>query len=207
MCSGIKGIWEEQDPKKILDDWNHVYYMFSDALSDFEGSALSAFSDSFIISIRGNPVLLDRPWRFVEMVCNTLLQPFQNSMRYGFFFRGVMVLNAFSRSPRMLIGPAVDEAAQFHEKADWIGISISPTTQSILQSTSPETPSKLLVKFPIPQKQGSNLEWAVNWPIQDKSRGCWRILNEKASMYRNDPLKFIKYKNTIDFYSKCINVA
>ncbi|MGH9952867.1 MAG: hypothetical protein ACRD5J_14685 [Nitrososphaeraceae archaeon] len=85
------------------------------------GANISAFSDTFIISVRGNQKTLDMPWRFVELLSQTIIPPFLDSMKYDFFFRGVMVFGAFSRSTRMLIGPTVDEASQYYESADWIG--------------------------------------------------------------------------------------
>jgi len=33
---GVKGVWQMKDPRKVLDDWNKVYYMFSDDLKTLD---------------------------------------------------------------------------------------------------------------------------------------------------------------------------
>jgi len=50
------------------------------------------------------------------------------------FFRGVITMNYFSRSLRMVIGPAADEAVNLYEAAEWIDISISPSIAAALET-------------------------------------------------------------------------
>jgi hypothetical protein len=177
---GVKGIWKTKDPAEVLDNWNKVYYAFSDELSDLPGGFLSAFSDTLIFSIRGHKELVARPWRFVEILLNAIIPAFVRSMYYDFFFRGIISMGAFSRSSRsrMLIGPAVDEAAMLYEAAEWVGMSISPSTRMILQNSECNNTSNLIVEYPIPQKSGNNMTWAVNWVDCDSSFKCG-ILRQK----------------------------
>jgi hypothetical protein len=115
---GIKGIWRGNNVEEVLNNWNKVYYMFSDSLENWlSGVNLTTFSDTFIISMRGHEELFENPLQFVEIMCNALIPPFLNSMHYGLFFRGIISMGYFSRSSRMLIGPAVDEAALHYEAA------------------------------------------------------------------------------------------
>src|SRR5438093_10996493 len=130
---GVKGVWQMKDPRKVLDDSNKVYYMFSDDLKTLDIN-LVAFCDTLIISMRGQNELIIRPWRFMEIFCEAIIPPFLKSMRYEFFFRGAIAMGFFSRSSRMLIEPAADEATQFYEASDWVGISVSPQTGLILDT-------------------------------------------------------------------------
>jgi hypothetical protein len=108
----------------------------------------------------------------------------------------------------MLIGPAVDEAAELYEAADWIGICLSPSTRLILENVRYDIGSNLIVNYNIPQKTGRNLTWAVNWTQFDPSLKCWNILASKANLYArlNQYPKYLKYYNTLQFYSDCIRM-
>jgi hypothetical protein len=55
---GVKGIWQTKDTMKVLGDWNKVYYTFSDDLKKLDIN-LFAFSDTFIISMRGHDQLFN----------------------------------------------------------------------------------------------------------------------------------------------------
>jgi hypothetical protein len=210
---GIKGIWQKKDPSEVLNNWSKIYYLFNDELQKhFSGVCLSAFSDTIIISVRGHKELIDRPWGFVELLCRGLMSPFVMSMNYDFFFRGVIAMDAFSRSSRMLIGPAADEAAQFYEDSDWSGIALSPSLGSVLEN-SVSSGSKIVIKYPVPQKRNSQeLNWAINWTIGDPAGKCRRILMDKYNLYLHsyntygspkDYAVCMKYKNALEFYDSC----
>jgi hypothetical protein len=81
---GIKGIWKTKDPAKVLENWVKVYSIFSNNLSHLGGVHLSAFSDTFIISVRSHAELSSQPWRFVDMVCDSIIPAFLSSMDYDF---------------------------------------------------------------------------------------------------------------------------
>jgi hypothetical protein len=82
--------------------------------------------------MHGHDKLVERPWTLINMICQAIIPAFITSIHYGLFFRDVITMNYFSRSSRMLIGPAADEAANLYEAAEWIGISISPSTAAAL---------------------------------------------------------------------------
>ena len=44
---------------------------------------------------------------------------FRQSILHRFFFRGCMSARRFYRSENMIIGPAVDEAAEYHTLPEW----------------------------------------------------------------------------------------
>jgi hypothetical protein len=201
---GVKGIWKTNDPAKVLQNWNQVYYLFSDKLNSLQGVHLSAFSDTFIISVRGHTRLNNQPWRFIEMICDSIVPAFVGSMDYNFFLRGVIASGYFSRSTKSLIGPAVDEAANYYEKADWVGISLSPSTCLRLENSTVYTNSNPIVSYRIPQAPGDKLmTCAVNWTKWDPSYKYWNILVGKAKKYVHDYRKSIKYQNALDFYRAC----
>ena len=81
----------------------------------------------------GHKELIAQPWRFIEILTSAIIPAFVRSMHYDFFFRGVIAMGNFYRSSRMLIGPAVDEAAKLYDISNWIGISVSTLTALILE--------------------------------------------------------------------------
>jgi hypothetical protein len=204
---GLRESWKTRSTREILDNWNNVYYLFSHELQMLQGAELSAFSDTLIISVRGHERLLQRPWRFVELVCEAILKPFLESMRYDYFLRGILAIGGFSRSSRMLNGPAVHEASIYYEKAEWIGISISPFTRSVLQNSMGST--DLIVRYEIPQKPPGGLTWALNWIPYDTDCEYLKILSKKASQYAasSEVKKWSKYQNTLDYYTAVSNLS
>ncbi len=45
----------------------------------------------------------------------------------GIYLRGIIPIGQFYESQRAIIGPAIDEAAEWHKKTKWIGVSTAPT--------------------------------------------------------------------------------
>jgi hypothetical protein len=158
---GIKGIWARVYPKQVLERWGKTYYIFSDALDKMPGLELSVFSDTLIISSAVNTNLRNNPRRFVELIASLLVSPFVNSIYYRIFLRGVISVGEFYRSSRMLIGPAVDEAVQYFDLSNWIGLSISPITSKILDDYGMEN-SRHLVKYRIPYKGFVKTYWVLD---------------------------------------------
>jgi len=207
---GVKGIWKTKNVTEVFENWNSVYYSFSDTINNrqLSGVSLYAFSDTFIVSMRGHERLIKDPIEFVELICNAIIPPFLRSMQYDFFFRGVISMGWFSDSSRMLIGPAVDEAATYYEAADWVGISISPSTHAILRNYTSYRRSNLITDYQIPQKKKNGvLASAVKWIKYDYSNECYRILHNKAAEnLKTNHNAYMKYKNTLDFYTRCLGI-
>jgi hypothetical protein len=202
---GVKRIWETRDPYDVLNDWNKVYHLFDDGLKVL-GINVAAFSDTLIISMRNGHGM--GSWRLAEIFCEAIIPLFLKSMEYEYFFRGAIAMGYFSRSSRMLIGPAADEAAEFYEASNWVGICISPNSGMILDRDIVQKGSRnFLVKYNIPQKTTTNLGWALNWSTQIFGNSHLQILMSKCDEYwrLGDASKYLKYKNCLDFYNAISN--
>lgn len=143
------------------------------------------------------------PWRLAEIFCEAIISLFLKSMEYEFFFRGAIAMGYFSRSSRMLLGPAADEAAKIYEASNWVGICISPNTGMVLDRDIVQKSSRnFLVKYNIPQKTTTSLGWALNWSTQIFGNRHLQILMSKRDEYwrLGDSSKYLKYKNSLDFY-------
>ncbi len=120
------------------------------------------------------------------------------SIRLGLPLRGATAFGEFFvADPSFLVGPAVDEAASWHESVDWIGIV--------------QAPSALLVhdgkgswrKARAPVKGGGSWDIpCVDWPSAWRQDGQDRDdLHESFSvMGPFDPVIAAKYMHTLAFY-------
>ena len=93
------------------------------------------------------------------------------SLRRGVLFRGAYSLGEVyhvSEADNTVMGPAVSDAAEWYEKADWIGIHATPDarqTSSDLIHSSTSDLAHVLVEFPVPMKDQSTKRLrAINWP-------------------------------------------
>ena len=110
-----------------------------------------------------------------------------------------------------ILGPAIDEAAEYYNLQQWIGISASPSVHKILDKIDL---SKLLlggnsiyVKYDIPLKTSIEKNgWAINWSAYDtimlKTSAIAKIVKNHLENARTIPIIF-KWRNTLDFLTFC----
>lgn len=131
------------------------------------------------------------------------MSPFLTAILENFFFRGAISLGKFYQSNRMVIGPAVDEVAEYYKLPNWIGISTSQSASSVLNMSGNHL-SDVLIRYNIPYKNGMMEAngWALAWIKSDRSRfdKCMRILEWKQELLKREGnLDYVKYANTINF--------
>lgn len=91
------------------------------------------------------------------------------------------------------MGPAVDEAAAWHEQGNWIGVHLTPSAQF---SAGPDHDG--WVKYDVPLKTGGKLstlvaDWAMEVPT---------AMSHFAQMAPILPATVAKYTNTISFLER-----
>ncbi len=82
-----------------------------------------------------------------------------------FPLRGAFTIGGFNYTNNIMIGPAIDEAASWHEQADWIGIVLTPTAQfeyEIVKKTSKIGAITYYPSIPLKVNRGS-LRYCINW--------------------------------------------
>lgn len=212
---GIKGISSRMDPIKVLERWNRVYYAFETAVSSGKDDLhfsitlprvniqFSAFSDTVIITAASKEAFQKRPAEFIQYVADIIISPFVTAIREQFFFRGAISIGKFYLSNRMVIGPAVDEAAEYYKLPNWIGISVSKSAASIMNSYDNYS-SKILIRYDIPYKEDKKEAngWALAWYRPDYTHfyECTDKLKHERDLLRKEGNEeYIKYANTLDF--------
>ncbi len=118
--------------------------------------------------------------------------------------RGAISYGEFEVNGNIFVGKGVDEAAAWHEQADWIGVHLTPSAEYLFdvedgraQWVSFSPPTKTPLKW-----EPHCIDWTADWQdrskkIQDiKKKFCLLgpIVPEIAGKYANT-LKFIEYTN------------
>lgn len=135
-----------------------------------------------------------------------------SAIRKGIFLRGAISFGTYYRNGNQMFGPAVEEAAAWHEQADWIGISAAPSLSHILDITrNPSTPNVngRFVRCHVPYKSGEQRgvesHWALAWPLDAEDAS--ELANEVRSAFimfsgSVPPAVYPKYQHTLAFIDK-----
>ncbi|MGI0047332.1 MAG: hypothetical protein ACREBB_09130 [Nitrosotalea sp.] len=210
---GVKGVWTRGNTDKIIGDWEAVVQSFKrlemELKKDSEQKiipSVQAFSDTIIIVYEGKDPISLLEW----MGAHTAL-PFVRAILKGIYLRGAISMGKFRQTESMIIGPAADEAVEWYESADWMGVMLTPTSSFTMDKLIHEKYESIYFKkYNIPFKDGQRRElWALNWPayihtimkdfILDKRDPKSAIL-ESFSYSPSDPSTFSKYANTMTFF-------
>jgi hypothetical protein len=159
-------------------------------------------SDTIIIAIPLQP-----NYASISKTFDLLLTPFIESLKTGMLFRGIVSSGWYFISDRLVIGPAIDDAAGHHAQLKWIGIAMSPTLN--LEMPAQLTKSASFVFYQtIPHKQSYG-SFVLNWPNYDDGGKCHFILQrermEAIKEKPNDDKIKEKYDNTLRFYDYVTN--
>lgn len=178
------------------------------------------FSDTIIVAFYGNKLVSDS--FFIYLLGLYLIPIFRNAFQDNILLRGTISSGKFYRLQRknqiLLVGPAVNDAAQTYESSNWIGISTSPSASLTLEqerkidslrntSLSSELNNNkinlgnlfkilpnVFVKYDIPTKNGIEKDgWALSWP--NLFHNSWES-NDIIDEIFNKELSYEKYQNS-----------
>jgi len=115
--------------------------------------------------------------------------------------RGIVTYGRYYLSERLIIEPAIDDAAYHHDKLDWAGISLSPSLSMRVNNIS----SYGVIHYKnIPHKKPDYTGFVLNWPNFDSDRECCKILLDESK--KADAASKIKYEKTFKFYHEVTNI-
>lgn len=219
---GTKGIWKNGDPSEFLVFWELIVGGFEKFLGSSKNGdiefTVDAFSDTVIVSAIGSDyyVLLNE----IGSKVNSLMSV---AMLLGVNFRGCLSVGEFYKSPNIIVGPAVDEAAQYYMLPEWIGVSAAPSAHKILEDKIEGIvrrfgTSNIFMKYDIPLKTGVERNgWALNWPLlnedipnhMNKSSGSiyaktLKDVIKKQLVDSTDIYVAFKLRNTLEFLDTAV---
>ena len=220
---GTQGIWAVDNPQHVLnrrlrlkDFINASFVNFKVTTSLGKDSKTTSrkmgdvrlhvqfLSDTVIVSIVPSSNV-DKMVLLADIA--SLVGPlFTEAIRDGVLYRGAISAGKFYSSEDILIGPAVDEAADWAYRGDWAGIMLTPSAHRIVRETVANHKQHVfgLVHWDVPVKSASGQSsilpgsFVVAWPLWAQ-----RIRSELDSLFLRPPVPLdveIKHRNTIRFY-------
>lgn len=222
---GWKGIWAKdadaiQTFKKLFDfATNERDRLLQDAYTVYPHLRGKQQDDLLrIISISDTIVIIsicdiqESLWLTAELLKK--LMPF--SIRRNMPMRGATTYGNFnfdfSGNTNLLVGPAVDEAASWHEATNWIGVHLTPSTQMLLVKEDFNQERNWVLYDGIPFKSGKiedsyALNWFPEWVLSSSSvQGEFSELN--VTFEQNGPMtpEIAKYYlSALRFCKFCMN--
>lgn len=198
---GMKGIWEHYNFNQVITMWKMSIRSFMDSIERHRSylnvrPGFRVFSDTIIITI---PIALSNS--SIGQVLDLLLEPFISSIKYHMLFRGTISHGQYSISTRLVLGPALAEAASQNGKLNWIGVALTPQLAekaAPLRESIGFNPSAIWYDN-VPHKELQVYRGVVlNWPQYDTDETCFNILNSEYGLSTDKP----KYENTFAFYAE-----
>jgi hypothetical protein len=223
---GIRGRWQVDPPTKIVSDYEEWYTRVTAVDSATGIGSLDHVNEAAIPRLRGaaRPGLTTRLWAFSDTVAlsldthgaanpelstrlgNTFAEIFVGALLNGFLLRGAVSFGEYyqGQGGRILVGPAVDEAAEWHEQVDWAGIVLTPSAgRTFIPDAIPNFQSRssgLFLDYPVPMKSGgSSSLWAFNWP-QTNRDSILAMVDRHFMRPPVTPAVARKRQNTLDFF-------
>lgn len=243
-------MWARRDPKQIIADYQHlisstkesveeysqkrILYEVKDSNNNYNSFIpfekaklkLTAFSDTIIITAAvQKESMLSMLIRLFYVLSKIIIEGFKRK----FHFRGCISLGEYYHTEELIIGPAVDQAAQYYTMPEWIGISAAPSTNLFLrkifgertlhptldsiQRTIISTHFKI---YDIPIKNGVERKgMALNWMATisaSEDKGGSESINELEEIHKEilkkcedpDVNIALKWRNTLDFFDSII---
>jgi hypothetical protein len=109
-----------------------------------------------------------------------------------------------------VVGPAVDEAAQYYTTPYWIGISASPSVSMLLDRNKDDiTNDHFFIQYSIfhkhsPRKMAGHY-LGPQYDGNTNSNKCRNIFLEETTSQHIGITEYFTYKNTLDFYMYCLS--
>jgi len=212
---GTKGKWKtEQKPNKISRSWHNLLDTFRNSINhEFEGEDQQihflTFSDTIMIIVQTDS---DVKTTLLKLA-SALRIPFIMSMMLNNPIRGCIAIGSFHLDGSFIVGPAIEEAANYFELPQWIGISASPKANREIEKISDSNPDEIRDSFfrcdiPLSTSIEQNA-WALRWPdISDmilklesskKYENMLDFMNEKLEN-TTSIAGALKWRNTLKFY-------
>jgi hypothetical protein len=172
----MKGIWRSFDPRTVINIWDSVIRSFQHSLDDYRGyfnmiPYFRVLSDTIIITMPS-----DLSYGIVGHAFDLVLEPFIQSIKVRMLLRGIISYGTYYLSEKLIIGPAVDDAAYNHNQLNWIGVSLSPSLASRINDIEKVVTDSIIYYTCIPRKDIPYPGMVLNWPNYDSDRECYSIL-------------------------------
>ena len=227
---GTKGIWTEQSidkyfhvidkVEKDLNFWkNHFDSLTKKKPFEFD---FVTFSDTLIITIinkEKHDYFFDE---LIEGFSQFILGVFQSYLADNFFLRGAISFGDIEKRGSHFVGPAVDDAAEYFELQDMIGICLTPKTTIAMEYSiewnlkyNRKKIDEYVIKYKTPLKNKMEFDlYQINWakqfldPVEGTEQMNPASRISRFFSVRNIPIiAATKFSNTLKFFDYAIKKA
>ena len=253
---GFKGIWAKKEPAEIVRDMEGIKKehdrtkqkiktgalsdIFPDTKEQFKHLDLTIISDTIVIEYslekddneENEGMSEEKLFAALKYISNEVQSQFLTCLKRKLPLRGAIAFGEYYKKGNIFIGPAVDDAAEWHNQADWLGVILTPKATMRLDSGASTANEEIMdylkmqwLKYLIPLKDEKlrveklefyALNW-VNWVNErvgldkldrhkkDKNLDLRSLILKNLYEQGNiDTSTVIKYNNTIRFVDKCL---
>ncbi|MFT3911445.1 MAG: hypothetical protein QM737_18625 [Ferruginibacter sp.] len=226
---GTKGIWTEESVEqyfKIISEIEknnlnpakeHFLKIKNDMPIELD---FISFSDTLVVTLTKTITEEKKDQNFFKVVIDgftlTILGIFQTYFADSLFLRGAISYGQIEKRGSHFVGPAVDDAAEYFELQDMIGICLTPKATIAMDYAigwnkkvmSKEIGSNVIkYKTPLKNKMEADL-YQINWPKpfhdlykHDNEITPENILSNFMSKRNIPPIALSKFTNTFNFYN------
>ena len=225
---GFKGMWQSRNIKSIINQVStfhksiDTYYknaIESNKINpEFdiypENLVINLISDTFVVSFEhGNPLIA---LAMVSEITASLIssyalkKPETIDDAMPIFLRGAISYGEFYRTENMYIGQAIDDAAEWFDKPEFIGAILTPRTGCLLK-TFENFNSKLIFDCSVKTKIGEVNLFCIDWAsFARDAHSTHDVLKSLygAFIFGNKTIglaHFEKYQNTERFVKRCLD--
>jgi hypothetical protein len=210
---------KDAEPERFLHKWqlfdnliNEQFHYDAHNVSPFRKIA---FSDTVIINAMFTSEI--SPLEILERMCDILSSIVRLGLDNDILLRGCIAYGEYyrSNSKSIVVGQPVNEAHNYHDMIEWMGISAAPSFYNFLYKLSSGTTSEILtfaklpfLPYDIPLKGRTDPKgFALNWLYAKNTRTRLEY-REKilAKMEGNLPIDVaFKLRNTLHIIDYAIN--
>lgn len=234
---GVKGIWHhERDPKAFAENWARIMTSAVRRIGARSSNSRRShqtreprdpakvwecmeFSDSLIVTAPTQDIDAAFFDKLQRRICRFLWALLDKDSPLP-LYRGAIATGRFYRCGQIIIGPAVDEAAEWCNLAEWAGLMLTPSAVKDLESSLLETRGerratlkRMFPEWKIPLKAGVYEGGrALAWPIpnieEQVGSNISKVFSNKQKIidaFHRSPVQVDvakKYLNTIAFHNK-----
>lgn len=192
---GWKGIWQKRKDAintllTLIKEIENVSNDITIKQSEARGltTRVLSISDTIAIFTAGDPKIT------IPIHVEICSKAIPASIEKRIPLRGAISYGDFSLEKNIMVGPAVDEAASWHESTDWIGVVLTPSAKFNIDNDQTVKHLREYTKIPF-KKKVNNLNLCVEWNF-DKMDELYNIFND---MGPHIPEIAPKYLNTLEF--------
>lgn len=166
------------------------------------------FGDTFLITWSIPSESNIKP--YLEAISSTIAVIICDGIYKGILVRGALSIGKYLESDTTIIGPAITDAASWHEQANWFGCITTPNCTQHVNSLSLEGETfHSLIEYKVPLKSKKQIKlWCVDWPsimTDVKEVDLLKWYYQCISKLTIPPGVENKYINTEEFVKYCLS--